>query len=98
MDPHYHHSQCLECCSSDLCNSQGCGQPGKGLFVSLYCLLFTFTPFERFSILSDECAHIGSVNLFHIIIIVLDTFLNFNHQDSTTTYRVLTNYSLNVML
>ncbi|XP_078330561.1 uncharacterized protein LOC111110904 [Crassostrea virginica] len=28
VDPHYHHSECLECCSSDLCNNQGCGQPG----------------------------------------------------------------------
>ncbi|XP_061180629.1 IgGFc-binding protein-like [Saccostrea echinata] len=28
VDPHYHHSQCMECCSSHLCNNQGCGQPG----------------------------------------------------------------------
>ncbi|XP_056002654.1 uncharacterized protein LOC125663468 isoform X2 [Ostrea edulis] len=28
VDPHYHHSLCEECCSSNLCNTQGCGQQG----------------------------------------------------------------------
>uniref|UniRef100_K1QLT8 Uncharacterized protein n=1 Tax=Magallana gigas TaxID=29159 RepID=K1QLT8_MAGGI len=28
VDPHYQHSRCLECCSSDICNNKGCGQYG----------------------------------------------------------------------
>nr|XP_034318233.1 IgGFc-binding protein-like isoform X2 [Crassostrea gigas] len=28
VDPHYHHSRCVECCTSDLCNNAGCGQKG----------------------------------------------------------------------
>lgn len=29
IDPHYQHSRCFECCTSDLCNNGGCGQEGK---------------------------------------------------------------------